>query len=160
MDSKRSDPEVAPQSDQHDTGAAQASKPPARRKPSASGRRPRKSGAAASAAAGVDGLAAIYDQLLAISRGAFANGHEAVAYHALAAALHAARDLEDNERLEEIEVTAHKQMKAIDTNTPASPLSTAAAAYRGMVPLWESLARQAETARHLAYIAKKRIWSY
>lgn len=148
MDTERSDPEATPQPD------LAATERPKRSRPLSSGRRPRRAGAGATATEGLDDLATAYDYLLEISRRAFAGSHQAVAYHALAAALHAARDLEDQQRLEEIEVAAQAQMRAVDASTPSSPLSTTAATYRGMVPLWVSLARQAETAKRLCHTAK------
>jgi hypothetical protein len=48
-----------------------------------------------------------------------------------------------------VEILAREQMRSIDVATPSSPISAAAASERGMVPLWLSLARQAETAHHL-----------
>ncbi len=154
MDTERSGPEAAPRLDLAATGATAATERPTCGRPSSSGRRPRRAGAGATVTDGLDDLATAYDQLLEISRRAFAGSHQAVAYHALAAALHAARDLEDQRRLEEIEVVAQEQMRAVDASTPSSPLSTAAATYRGMVPLWVSLARQAETAKRLCHTAK------
>lgn len=145
MGSQRNDPEPA----QPPEPKSAAEPAPRRRSPSAKRRRPRDDRAEATATDGLAALASMYDRLLDDSRTAFASGHLAVAYHALAAALHAAQDLEDQARLEEIEAEAQRQMQAIDASLPVGAFSTKAAAHRGAEPLWATLARQAELARHL-----------
>jgi hypothetical protein len=122
---------------------------PVRRQSSRSRTRPKPSLIGAARTDDREDLVAWYEQLIDISRATFACGHQAVAYHALAAAVHVARELDDQQRLEDVEILAQEQMQSVDVATPSSPFSTAAAGERGMVPLWLSLARQAETARRL-----------
>jgi hypothetical protein len=154
MDSERGDQKVTTTGSHEATGATTPTERPRRRQSSSSGGRQRRVSGPATARQHPDNLAATLNQLLSTSRRTFANRHFEVAYHVLAAALHAAQDLNDEQRLEEIEVLAHEQMRIVDADVPVSPLSTTAATYRGMVPLWVSLARQAETARRLCRTAK------
>jgi hypothetical protein len=127
---------------------------PAHRQPARADARRGRLGANTRRRCGREDLVAWYEQLVDISCTTFASGYQATAYHALAAALHVARDLDDEQRLEDIQILAQEQMRAVDAETPHSPLSTMAASVRGMAPLWVSLARQAETARSLSQAAQ------
>jgi hypothetical protein len=88
-------------------------------------------------------LTSPYARLLAASQEACAAGQYAVAYHALATAMHAAVGLADPARLAEVEALAGGQMVWIDAHAPADPLSMASAARRGTPALWTTPAKQA-----------------
>ncbi|HEV8191858.1 MAG TPA: hypothetical protein VGP82_10295 [Ktedonobacterales bacterium] len=96
-----------------------------------------------------DGLAIWYDQALALSRAAFAHRHYAVAFHAIAAALHCANDLGDDARLMEVGALAREQAMWLDDHDPSDPLSAESAALRGSHSLWASLGREVATRRRL-----------
>jgi hypothetical protein len=85
-----------------------------------------------------------YDRLLDISREAVADGHHEVAYHALAAALHAAQDGGDRQRLLHVQATAMEYLTALDAASPGHRLSSTGRASRPNGPnLYAMLARQA-----------------
>ncbi len=72
----------------------------------------------------------MYDQLLAISREAFREGSFEVAFHALCAAMHRAKDLKSVPFLRELLQEAEQQMQLIDTRYPDHPLSSSSAGSR------------------------------
>ncbi|HEU4700425.1 MAG TPA: hypothetical protein VFS40_14670 [Gemmatimonadales bacterium] len=82
-----------------------------------------------------------------------AAGRLEVAYHALAAALHAAEDGADNERIEAVGVRARQEQERIDRELPGHWLATAVQAGREVhdgthhTPLYTMLARTAAAAR-------------
>ena len=73
-------------------------------------------------------------------------GHHEVAYHLLAAALHAAEITGDTSRIEAIVHLAVEQGAAVDDQID-HPLATGNARKRGNTPLYESLAGTARKAR-------------
>lgn len=125
MGSQPNVPEQAQPPDQAPTGsnAAAGSTPPGR-SPSPQRRRARDAHIDATATEDMDELAATYNTLRDITHPAFASEHLAVAYHALAGALHAAQDLHNQARLEEVQVIAQEQLRTIDSSTPLSPFFT------------------------------------
>lgn len=84
----------------------------------------------------------IYDSLMAISQQTLETGHYEVAYHALAAAMHYARDEGNKERLANIEAIAQAQQDWIDARVEHW-MSRKSAAKRGVKSLYDTLARQA-----------------
>lgn len=60
----------------------------------------------------------LYERLIAINQEAFGNGLYDAAYHALASALHCAKELEANELLHNISRLAKEQIAWIDQNLP------------------------------------------
>lgn len=94
-------------------------------------------------------LATWYDQALALSRAAFEERHYAVAFHAIAAALHCASDLGDDVRLVEVGEIAREQEMWLNDHDSSDPLAAQSAALRGNHSLWASLGREAETRRRM-----------
>jgi hypothetical protein len=84
-----------------------------------------------------------YSRLLGINRQAFSEAHYEVAYHALAAALHAASDEADQIRVREVQVVAIEQRDWIDEHRPEHRLSSASARKRGQQNIFWMLERQA-----------------
>ena len=95
----------------------------------------------------VDFANTLYDTAMSMSRAAFAGRHYAVAYHALAAALHAAFDLGDDSRLAEVGQLAGEQDAQLARRDPAHELSAPSAAARGARSLWATLAEDAQRRR-------------
>lgn len=87
----------------------------------------------------------IYDQLLAISRKAFREGSFEAAFHALAAAMHRAKDLKNVPFLRELFQEAEQQMQLIDAGYPSHPLSSSSAASRMHDSIYRSLLLQIST---------------
>jgi hypothetical protein len=87
----------------------------------------------------------MYEQLLDISRRAFREGSLEVAFHALSAAVHRAKDLKNVQFLRELFQEAEQQMKLIDTGYPDHPLSSSSAASRKHDSIYRSLLRQIST---------------
>jgi hypothetical protein len=87
----------------------------------------------------------IYDQLLAISRKAFREGSFEVAFHALSAAMHRAKDLKHVQFMRELLQEAEQQMRLIDTGYPEHPLSSSSATIRKHDSIYRSLLRQIST---------------
>lgn len=85
----------------------------------------------------------VYDSLIVISQKALETGHYEVAYHALAAAMHYARDEGNKERLANIETIAQAQQDWIDSRDLKHWMSRQSAARRGVKSLYDTLARQA-----------------
>ena len=96
-----------------------------------------------------DDLEAWYNQALALSHAAFDQRHYAVAFHAIAAALHCASDLGDDARLVEVGEIVREQAMWLDDHAPDDPLSAQSAALRGNSSLWASLEREVETRRRM-----------
>jgi hypothetical protein len=106
----------------------------------------------AGAAWGGEAVAAttdLYERLLALNREAFAAGSYEVAYHALAAAMHCAIELEAPELLSDVAQRASEQMTWIDEHVPEHTLSTRSAGQRGNTSVYGLLARQATTHAHM-----------
>jgi hypothetical protein len=66
-----------------------------------------------------------------------------IAYHALMAALRSAQELKNISFLQEIERTAHEQLKYIDAYHPEYEHSTVTAATRHHAGIFQTLAQQA-----------------
>lgn len=96
-----------------------------------------------------DNEAAIYATAMSLSRAAVAKRHYAVAYHGLAAAMHAAYDLGDESRLNAVENVGQQQARWLDEHDPNNELSPRAAHNRGSTSLWTSLQREVETRRQM-----------
>jgi hypothetical protein len=73
----------------------------------------------------------LYDHLLQMHDEAFEAGRFDLSYHLLAAALHAAEEMEDFARLTAIQVTAEQRQQTLDDRKPAHHMSTASARERG-----------------------------
>lgn len=87
----------------------------------------------------------MYERLMAMSQEALVSAHYETAYHALAAAMHYAQALGDDQRLSLVEQAAKAQQDWIDAHAPAHRLSTQSAAKRRVVSIYNMLARQAAT---------------
>jgi hypothetical protein len=84
----------------------------------------------------------IYDQLMDINKEAFKQGYYEVSYHALAAALHCARLLQEQAVLTVLEQRAREQRDWIDTAASGHPLSSQSAALHGHAGVYTSLVKQ------------------
>ena len=93
--------------------------------------------------------ARLWDVLIDASREAHARGQHAVAYHALAAAMHAADDQNDREQLGEIEREAQRQLDWIDEHAHHDRLSTRSASTRKHPGVYTLLARTASAHGHM-----------
>ncbi len=98
----------------------------------------------------------LYDRLMAANEDAFAAGLYNAAYHALAAALHCARQLQDDESLARVKDTASTQLHWIDENAPDYEHSSRSAEVRGHDSVFYMLARQAATSVDMA-VQRKRL---
>lgn len=98
----------------------------------------------------------LYSALLAINRRAFARAAYEVAYHALAAALHAACDDADRERISDVRLIASRQGAWIDAHRPEHRLSSNSAKARGRLSMYSMLERQAEAAGHIDFMVRQR----
>ena len=87
----------------------------------------------------------MYEQLLAISRKAFRETSFEVAFHALSAATHRAKDLKNVQFLRELLQEAEQQKKLIDTGYPGHPISSSSAASRQHESIYSSLQQQIST---------------
>lgn len=87
----------------------------------------------------------MYERLLSINHEAFEGGCYETAYHALAAALHRAQDIDAVQLLARVEEIAIEQMNFIDTHEPNHPLSSQSARTRGVQSIYRLLATQAAT---------------
>jgi hypothetical protein len=87
--------------------------------------------------------ARLWDVLIDASREAHARGQHAVAYHALAAAMHAADDQSNGDQLGEIEREANRQLGWIDEYAHDDRLSTRSASTRNHPGMYVLLARTA-----------------
>ena len=88
-------------------------------------------------------LPGMYQRLLAINSEAHASAAYEVAYHALAAALHAANDNHDEAGVLEVKKLAEEQLEWIDAHDSTHPLATASARERGHASVYAMLAQQA-----------------
>ncbi len=79
----------------------------------------------------------LYDQLMTINEEAFAMRLFNVAYHALAAALPGALELQDEAALQRIGDIANSQLAWIDRNAPNYEHSTASAQLRGHASVYK-----------------------
>jgi hypothetical protein len=102
-----------------------------------------------------DNLTALYTTAVRLSLDAFAAGHYAMAYHALAAAMHGAFDLGDEQRLDAVTALAQEQNAWLAQHAPHHELSAQAALTRGSNNLWSSLQREVETRRHLLHTQQR-----
>ena len=89
----------------------------------------------------------LYQRLMQMQQQAFAAGRFEVAYHLMAAAVHAAEELNRVELLDDLEALASSRQKELDQGTPSHTISTAAAHGRGNSPLFSTLATTAAAAR-------------
>ena len=85
----------------------------------------------------------MFQQFLAISRDAHARASYEVAYHVLAAALHAANDDHDEAGVLRVKELAEAQIEWIDAHDPTHPLASASARERGHASVYAMLAQQA-----------------
>jgi hypothetical protein len=90
----------------------------------------------------------MYELLLALSIRASRECSFEEAYHALAAAMHRAKDLADVPSLRELFQEAERQKRLIDTRYPDHPLSASSARSRGHESIYSSLLRQISTQLH------------
>jgi len=81
----------------------------------------------------------LFERLLEMHQAAFENRRFDVAYHLLAAALHAAEELQSAERLSAVETLAEERQRALDAQEPVHRLSTSSANHRGSVPQYTAL---------------------
>ncbi len=84
-----------------------------------------------------------YQEFLDQSVRMFSGKQFEVAYHALAAAMHCAEALQDASLIADVQATAEKQGKWIDTNAPDHKLSSMHAKMRGNESIFVTLARHA-----------------
>jgi len=89
----------------------------------------------------------LYQRLMQIQEEAFKTGRFEVSYHILAAALHAAEELNSVPLLEEIGALANSRQAEIDARDPTHTISTASAQGRGNWALFASLSVTANAAR-------------
>jgi hypothetical protein len=90
-------------------------------------------------------LTTLLTELVAISRDAHAAGQREVAYHALAAAMHAAADAADSDALRLVLAEASTQLAWIDDHDAGHRLSTRSAARHQHPGVYAMLIRQCET---------------
>jgi hypothetical protein len=89
----------------------------------------------------------VFDNLMRDSKDAFAKGYYAVAYHALAGAMHCAESLADLARLRLVADQAAWQQQWITTHDADDTISVASAARRGSRDVYGSLLLQAKALR-------------
>jgi hypothetical protein len=92
-------------------------------------------------------LTKLRDRLLQLHAEARAIGEHQVAYHALAAALHAAESLRQYDTLEQVAALAREHGQWIDLNQPKHPLSAQSAAVRGHQSIFEQLVAMCASVR-------------
>ncbi len=85
----------------------------------------------------------VYQQLLAINSDAHEHASYEVAYHALAAALHAANGDHDEPGVLTVKKLAEEQIEWIDAHDSAHPLASASPRERGHASMYAMLAQQA-----------------
>jgi hypothetical protein len=98
---------------------------------------------------------ALYADALELNRTAMAMGHYAVAYHALAAAMHSAVDLDDPTRLTDIGNIAANQRHWIATQGTEHALIDKSAFARVSQSLWDTLEREVQS--RLRMIEQRRL---
>ena len=91
------------------------------------------------------------ERFLTLNHQAFATGHYAIAYHALAAALHTAQARQYAAGLAQVEALAQEQLATIDRTAPASEHSSHSAEARGHLSPFTLLAHEARAARRLLH---------
>ena len=84
----------------------------------------------------------VYEQLLFISRQAFAESTFEIAYHTLCAAMWRASDLDELPLLRALLQEAERQGKYIDNTYPAHRLSSSSARSRGHESVYSALQRE------------------
>jgi hypothetical protein len=89
----------------------------------------------------------LYRTLMQMHEEAFAAGMFEVSYHLLAAAMHAAEDANDVDRLKAVEGLATQRQAEIDRTQPHHSVSSASAGGRGNFALFTSLSATAGAAR-------------
>jgi hypothetical protein len=89
----------------------------------------------------------LYQRLMQIHEQAFEAGRFQVAYHVMAAAVHAAEEFNSVESLEQVEVLARSRQAELDEREPEHAISTASAKSRGNTALFANLATTAGAAR-------------
>lgn len=82
----------------------------------------------------------LYQKLLAMHEDAFVAGRFDLAYHVLAAALHAAEEVPSIELLMAVRDLAEKRQEALDTMEPQHRLSSLSAGRRGHTAQYTALA--------------------
>ena len=97
----------------------------------------------------------LYRNLLQMHGDAFQAGRYELGYHLLAAAFHAADELEHVDLLTEVGALAETRQREVDAITPEHRLSTASAQRRGIQPLYRVLAAIVASAK--GRIAAERI---
>jgi hypothetical protein len=85
----------------------------------------------------------VYSSLIEMSREAFTARHYETAYHALMAALHAATDQQDVQRLEAVASLAQQQQQELDRLSPSHTLATDRTTRRAQPGSFGKAARQA-----------------
>jgi DNA-binding IclR family transcriptional regulator len=88
----------------------------------------------------VETLTRLRDALLRVYAEAREIGEHQVAYHALAAVLHAAESLRQPDMLDQVAALAREHGRSIDKNEPRHRLSAHSASVRGHVSIFEQLA--------------------
>ena len=94
-----------------------------------------------------DALTRVGEELLRLHAEARALGQHQVAYHALAAVLHAAEGLREQALLDRVETTAREYGASIDQDDPRHPLSSQSASTRGHTSIFQQLAATAAAVR-------------
>lgn len=89
----------------------------------------------------------LYQALMQLHQDSFEEGRFEVAYHTLAAALHAAEEINNAELLTTIQSLATKRQAEIDRIWPEHKVSSASARRRGNHPLFTALAATTGAAR-------------
>jgi hypothetical protein len=86
----------------------------------------------------------LFQRLMGINQEAFACEEYDVAYHALAAALHCAQSLKDEQRLGDVGRAANEQLAWIDSYHPEYRYSTQSSSRRGNLNVYSNIVRQAK----------------
>jgi hypothetical protein len=89
----------------------------------------------------------LYQRIMQMQDQAFAAGRYEVAYHLMAAAMHAAEELNRVDLLENLEALAMTRQSEIDKTAPAHAISSASAHGRRNSALFANLATTAAAAR-------------
>ena len=87
-------------------------------------------------------LSNLYQRLMSINQEAFAGEYYNIAYHALAAALHYAQSLNNEQSLSKVERVAEEQLRWIDLHHPEYRYSTQSSSNRGHPNIYANLIRQ------------------
>jgi hypothetical protein len=88
----------------------------------------------------------LFEQIVRISRKAFAEERYDMSYHLLAAALHCAQDEKNLERLHLVERLARESLEWIDENAPNYEYSSRSSGRRNALNIFLSLSQQANAA--------------